>query len=164
MSILKFFKSLPKSWRYTRTLTDGISGASLGSVEGMALFTPAHTSGENENILHYKEEGIFFSVLGKQIMAHQEYLYIYKQQTNSIEKHFSKAGIDTGLFYVLNFEFLKQKSEAFGASGVHICTKDHYQAKYQFLSSSKFKLEYIVIGPTKNYISSTLFEKLDKPY
>ncbi len=50
-----------------------------------------------------------------------------------------------------------------GASGTHMCIKDHYQAKYQFLSFSKFKLEYTVIGPAKNYVSSTLFEKLEEP-
>lgn len=160
MSRFELFKRLERSWRYTRTIKERISGAFLGASHGNAYFTPVSTD-ENSKIMHYREEGVLIDPSGQQFETRQEYLYIYRKQTDSIEKHFSKEATDAGLFYVLDFDSSKQKNEAFSAIGAHLCVNDNYQAKYQFLSFSQFKLDYTVMGPAKNYVASTLFENFD---
>jgi hypothetical protein len=171
MNILNVFLSLEGDWSYTRVLHDRYSFMVLGSVQGKAFFKALDYDGSI--IFHYTERGILVNSLGQTFKTSQEYIYSYESDQQKIKKYFSKEGVNTGLFYVLDFNLIDFNSNSISANANHLCIKDNYQAYYEFPidlkeSNSKvfkeFKLVYEVTGSAKNYISTTLFKKYNDNY
>lgn len=160
MKIYNIFTKLQGKWSFYRILKHRTSGSSLGSVEGTATFTPI-----KNNLLYYKEEGEFLTPIGEKLQAQREYLYAYNREKDEIEKHFSKNGEDTGLFYLLKFQQSSSGKTQAIAYGDHVCINDHYRAVYEFTKRKEekileeFKLKYEATGPNKDYISETVFKK-----
>jgi hypothetical protein len=161
MRIINLFSTLQGKWGFFRTLSDRATDTSMGTVFGHVTFTPI-----KPNVLHYKEEGEFTTAPGQKLSAYREYLYTLNSERNKIEKHYVNNGEDESLFYVLQFQSSPSaKAKIISATGHHLCARDQYKATYEFSVNenpellSQFRLRYEVIGPQKNYVSDTTFEK-----
>ncbi|ETX09493.1 hypothetical protein MUS1_08695, partial [Marinomonas ushuaiensis DSM 15871] len=42
----------------------------------------------------------------------------------------------------------------------HLCIKDHYNARFEFLSDNEFELSFNVMGPKKDYSIQTQFTRI----
>ena len=160
----KLFKNLQGNWRFHRTLQNSSSSESLGFVDGTASFIVIKA-----DRLHYQEVGVLTDSCQKKLKIHQEYLYIFDETKDTIEKKFSENGQDKGFFYFLSFDASSEQNNEvlFYAYGDHLCNRDHYKALYEFKKTdnrmNKFALEYVVKGPDKDYVSKTFFRRQVNP-
>lgn len=164
-----WIRLLQGDWAFLRILKHRTEASLLhsgffeGIVSGTAKFTALP-----QNTLLYQEAGEIKTTAGKTIKAKKEYIYLYNSRTHQMEKHFSACGEDTGIFYSLNFQAtMTQEGYIIAARGEHLCIHDRYQAAYLFKQDdysaesglTKFNLQYRVVGPKKNYISDTAYQK-----
>lgn len=143
MNTLEVFRNLPGIWQFNRTILNH------GSVSGHAHFIPIQPF-----LLHYKEQGVF-TTQDKEFQASREYSYYYEAKTDKISVSFIENGRPTYLFHELNFA----APHSAMATGEHLCNQDMYYATYTFIDPNTFRINYRVEGPTKNYISDTLFRR-----
>lgn len=138
----KIFHFLRGNWTFYR-LTNG-----QGEMWGKAYFTDFL---EDFPRLQYKEAGTFVTPQKVQIPFYQNYIYILRN--NKIKVYFNSLQKKEDLFYILEFY---DGNKAFGD---HVCGNDKYQATYTFLNENQFTLQYKVVGPRKNYLIETNFQR-----
>lgn len=153
LKISDIFKNFSGQWIFQRVIKKLSSGEEIATMVGDAKFTSVQKS---ENILHYREEGTLTTEFQKNLQAYREYLYVYNQERDVIEKYFSEDEENGRLFYTLRFH---KEAQNVIATGEHLCNKDFYKASYEFKSSEEFKLSYQATGPEKNYCAETVFKK-----
>lgn len=158
MNIRKIFDNLKGVWKFQRNVRNKADNSPIGIMNGTATLD---LIGNNQ--LHYKEEGELSLIGQAMVQARKEYLYLYLEQEDRIEKHFSQDGNDTGYMYTLQFR-KSLEPNTIHAIGNHLCKNDNYDASYEFEEKSdgscnRYKLTYIVIGPEKDYIAETIHER-----
>lgn len=79
--------------------------------------------------------------------------YTYRMTDLGFDIYFSDGATDGALF--LSFAF----TQASILTSHHLCIKDHYNAKFAFLSDHEFELSFSVVGPKKDYSIKTRFTK-----
>lgn len=153
----KIFQGLQGRWDLSRTLLSTNQKFSpSGKVQGVAKFTLI-----SENEMHYSENGRFTTDTGKEFEVKAEYIYLYNVKEERVEKYFSQKGNKTNRFYILKIENSKTNKDI-KVTGEHQCSNDNYRATYKFLGGAdfnKFVLTYHVKGPSKDYVSETIFER-----
>ncbi|MEL0637365.1 MULTISPECIES: DUF6314 family protein [Marinomonas] len=124
-----------------------ISG--FGNINGKASFQ-RHT--DNEQWLDFQEAMVLPNSEHKKPNAFRR--YTYRMTDAGFDIYFSDGATKGELF--LSFAF----TQASTLTSHHLCIKDHYDAKFEFLSDDKFELSFSVVGPNKDYSIQTRFSKL----
>lgn len=145
----KIFRILKGAWRLRKLITDR-RGHNSFKIKGKAVFSEV---GENE--LLFKEKGEFDSPSAKNNVevSSSEYLYVYEDE--SINVYFFDKGKRQGLFHKLNPE--GRSESVFGCH--HQCNRDSHSTEYHFFSDKKFQIKHTVLGPRKDYVSETIYER-----
>jgi len=134
------FNGLEGIW----TLNRYISPQNI-QMEGRAIFSRI-----SEICLQYKENGYIPHTqtdFQRRYTWHLDELGIYIEFAD---------GPDTGkLFHRLEF------TSSQNASGSHLCQQDKYATLYQFNLPQSMRIEHIVKGPQKDYVSHTDFRKIN---
>lgn len=136
ITIKHFFENLPGKWQLTREISSNMQA------QGIAIFEPV-----NNNLIHYKETGIF----DKTYSFSREYFYVLHEEKKLIKIFFNKE---------LNNLFVKisditDKNSFYS----HLCDNDVYKYQIQYLNDKKFIAKCLVRGPKKNYTITTNFQK-----
>ncbi|REG82434.1 DUF6314 family protein [Marinomonas pollencensis] len=129
-------------WKVERT----ISG--FGDVSGEAHF---HRHADNEQWLDFQEAMVLPGSEAHKPNAFRR--YTYRMTEAGFDIYFSDGATDGALF--LSFAF----TQASLLTSHHLCIKDHYNAKFEFLSEQEFVLSFTVEGPKKDYSIHTRFIK-----
>jgi len=140
----KIFFSLEGKWGFTRS-TNG-----FGNMKGHAFFSPLSGSIPS---FSYREEGIFETSYGGDLLFYREYLYLLHE--GKIDIYFAIHQKKQGLFHTLAFSPHGNSCSA----SVHLCGKDLYTPTYTFLDEDNFTLEHKVKGPQKDLVIQTLFQR-----
>ncbi len=140
----RIFKNLEGNWDFIRKIDNKLTTSLSGVVTGTASFAPILS---DPNILHYVENGELITASGHKNSATQEYFYKVTD-AGDIEVYFGSGGEMLEFFHVIND----------GVIADHICRDDCYKIQYEF-GDDQFSIVYDVIGPNKNYISSTKFKR-----
>ncbi|CAF4894358.1 unnamed protein product [Rotaria sp. Silwood1] len=153
------FRSLNESkWTFERILKgkpcDGI-------VHGQAQFNISQS-----NELIYKEQGKLILSSEKQFDITQKYIYVYNKNEDVINVYFvdNNTNKRSLIFHTIYFQSKNFLSNEWIANGQHLCNQDYYFVSYLFvfnqINLSRFEIIYTVKGPTKDYISKTIFQPL----
>lgn len=151
-----------ESWTFERIIRDRKS-ASIMRVRGKVSFTPIDDLGE---YLLYKEEGKLTMANGVEFDASHYYIYHYNTQQDTLDIFFSTVGKPE----VIDRPFISMTfvptSEGWESKAYHLCGCDNYNAKYLFsfegLSIPRFRVNFDVEGPEKDYIAETEFRIIHK--
>lgn len=140
-------KQLAGHWKFFRNIQNTLTPKASGSVVGAAVFL----QNNNDDHLHYFEEGLFTLVSGAQIIIKQEYFYIFDNAAQTIIKHEAQSGVPSKALYTIK----DNKAN-------HLCGSDLYIAHYEFSSTThnEFTVKYKVNGPCKEYSSCTKYIKI----
>lgn len=171
------FTALEGKWLLTRTIESTTSSCPSGVFEGSAV-CQMRTPTDNEYDMEclYVEEGEFTTKQGLSFLGSRRYVYRYQASTDAITAWFvnidDKNSVDY-FFHDLNFERRCSRDlrlEGWGtgssvAKGYHLCVKDEYWVEYHFdfvgRNLSKWKLQYNVKGPEKDYVASANYTRPD---
>lgn len=147
-------------WTFKRILTGKPSD---GTAHGQAQF-----SFSNPEELLYKEQGKLILSSNIPLDITQKYLYVYDKSQDNLTVYFVDEKNQRGsIFHTINFQSKQSSDIGWIATGEHLCSQDHYSAHYLFvfngINLSRFEITYTVKGPTKDYVSKTIFhpEKLE---
>lgn len=161
------------------------SGAQICQVPGVVGandFVPGGEQGlRGEPELLYREEGHFIGPRGTRHRIWKEYVYSCQDAESQLSVLFAEHSQRTYLFHTLKFLPQPQREGApvggkgdavfaampvkdgWRATGEHLCGEDMYYASYRFAFSGlqlcRFCIVYRVLGPHKDYTSTTLFER-----
>ena len=144
-----FIKGLMGSWSFTRSLP------AYGQMTGEAQFTEICDNGPLYKLV-YEERGLLATSLNKTHQMFQAYGYCYSPLRDKIAVYFIHDGEWDKLFYELVFQ---EQKNFWIAYAQHACKEDMYYARYHLMNEDKFSIQYQVVGPTKNYSLSTLFQR-----
>ena len=140
-------KQLIGRWKFFRNIQNTLTPKASGLVIGTAVFL----QNNNEDHLHYFEEGHFTLVSGAQINIKQEFFYIFDNATQTIIKHEAQSGAPSKPLYTIKDN-----------QANHLCGSDLYIAHYEFSPEipNEFTIKYRVNGPYKEYSSCTKYIKV----
>jgi hypothetical protein len=150
------FRSLHESkWTFERTITGKPSD---GVAHGRAQFNFSQAQE-----LLYNEQGKL--ILPSQIPLDitQKYIYIYDEDKDLMTVYFVDNQNKRGsLFHTISFQSKHSSQNGWIANGEHLCSQDYYSVSYLFvfnaINLSHFQITYSVKGPTKDYVSKTMFQ------
>jgi hypothetical protein len=141
-------------WQIKRQITD--HGSALTFFEGQALVTSLE-----QGLMLYHETGI--------LMQHAqpfqaERRYIFKPSLSNWTIYFEETPLrvfQSFDFYLdlnldLSLDVYPKRSRS-----SHVCGADLYESALEIMSSQRFELVHLVKGARKNYVSETVYEKLD---
>lgn len=123
-----------------------ISG--FGEITGQARFSIKEG---NDQCLDYKEAMVLPNSVDQKPNAFR--LYEYRMTASGFDIFFADGATNGELF--LSFAF----TQASLLTCHHLCIKDHYDAKFEFLSCDEFDLSFTVSGPNKDYTTHTRFTR-----
>ena len=151
--------------------TSSSSAQSCSSASGTCLVgedsptIPANLSSQDLLInpfLWYHETGHLVLANGMKLDVSQSYVYRYNEETETLDVYFSKVTSPQEIdrpFLRLRFECVE--GEGWIAKAYHLCGEDHYHASYLLsfagLNIAKMEIIFDVLGPQKNYRSTTTF-------
>lgn len=138
-SILEF---LFGAWTYDREFDNGNSG--IGTVNFIK---------NKLNGLEYSELGTLKLVDGTVLTAKIKYYF------NAKEKNLEIYFFETPKILFQGIE-LKIKGENIIGKATHHCGKDFYDSEYVFKANGTFQIIHKVVGPKKNYVSKTNYQKI----
>ncbi|MEO9275162.1 DUF6314 family protein [Marinomonas sp. 5E14-1] len=135
------------SWKVQRA----ISG--FGEITGQATF---QVNDEHEQCLDFQEAMVLSNIQNKSQDQKPNAFrtYQYRMTDEGFDIFFSDGATKGDLF--LSFAF----TQASTLKSHHLCIKDHYDAKFEFLSDRQFQLSFSVVGPKKDYSILTTFTRL----
>ena len=182
------FRSLHGSWIINRTCVSRHPDYPSGVSTGTAEFIPRQTSsppepsasqetpanGEPRNLVEYlySESTELTTSAGLKLAGTKQYIYQYDEPNDKLEVYFAKR--DPGwslesLFHRINFEEVPLDGNAsspktpWHAKASHWCNPDMYEVRYTFSFKSadveKWKIEYEVKGPKKDYTIETWYTR-----
>ncbi len=140
----RIFENLKGDWDFHRVLSKN------GIVKGVAHFKDI-----SKYILNYREEGLWELENHKTYAVFKEYQYQYNPSSDKISVYFLQE--PKKIF--LEIDIVPLKNEVILGKAQHLCLADHYQALYHFINPNKFRLNFQVKGPKKDYCSETVFKK-----
>ncbi len=138
----KVFSFLEGKWSLIRS-TNG-----FGSMKGEAWFAPIPGTPPS---LSYREEGVFETPYGDNLLFYREYMYVLNDE--EIDIYFASHQKKQHLFHTLSF--LPHENSC----STHLCGNDLYVPTYTFLNENSFTLEYRVKGPKKGLVIQTFFHR-----
>lgn len=133
------FLRLPGAWFFDRFKD------SNKIAHGIASFTH-----KTKNSLYYKENGKLYTNTCSHLNFSREYIYCLTEGKVCI--FFGEENKACDLFLSLNI--INDR-----ASGQHICNSDTYSAVFKFQLPNRFSITYKIIGPTKNYSLTTIYNR-----
>ena len=122
-------------WDFRRQISDAKHGQN-GAVTGQATFE------RGGNGLHYRETGVLTLANGAQMQAERSYLWSP-----------DGAGIAVTFADGAAFHRFDPQGQAQGTS--HLCGDDLYNVTYDFTRWPVWTAVWAVVGPRKDYISTT---------
>jgi hypothetical protein len=132
----RVFRLLEGGWDFSRRIP------AYGRMIGAASFTRT-----DETRFLYRENGLLKLEDGPVFESFRNYIYEFSQ--GRITVFFE----DGRFFHTLDFE-----SES-RARGIHECGFDLYRGYYEFGDQDRFRLEWAVTGPKKDYTICTDFKR-----
>jgi hypothetical protein len=133
--------SLAGSWLLRRSVDNG------ASMLGTASFAE-----RGEGQFDYRERGQMRLADGQ--MVDGERRYIFQECDGGFRVLF--AGSPPRLFHRI---VLNRTGPCLVGSGVHICSEDRYDSRYQFRSDGTFVVQHAVNGPHKRYAIDTRYSR-----
>lgn len=119
----------------------------------------------HEHPVMYREDGLFELTPTQKFEVFREYEYISKH--DALEIYFVEGGKRAHLFLSLKFvPDTEHSNEGYWvrATSDHLCIKDLYSADFRVkldgLSASEIVIKYRVVGPSKDYESTTVLKPL----
>ena len=103
--------------------------------------------------LEYSELGTLKLVDGTVLTAKRK--YYFKANEKNLEIYF----FETPKILFQGIE-LKIKEENIIGNATHHCGDDFYDSEYVFKANGSFQIKHKVIGPKKNYVSKTNYQKV----
>ncbi len=131
------------NWHISRPIEDRRAGMS-GEFRGAAVLRP-HGEG-----LLYHETGRLR--LGKVPVLAAERKYLWLQADDRIEVRFEDGR---------PFHSFRPEGRAAGTD--HPCGRDLYRVTYDFTAWPAWSSEWVVVGPAKDYVMSSRYERSDAP-
>ncbi|KAL3793298.1 hypothetical protein HJC23_003808 [Cyclotella cryptica] len=126
---------------------------------------PIESRNLHENPVLYREDGLFELTPTQKFEVFREYEYISKY--DALEIYFVEGGKRAHLFLSLKFvPETRQSDDGYWvkATSDHLCIKDLYSADFRVkldgLSASEIVIKYRVVGPSKDYESTTVLKPL----
>lgn len=161
------FRATHGEWNVHRTFNSELAPMPSGTFTGTAHFHPRVPTADNATGEYlYNEEGEFATTSGFNIRASRRYAFRYSEDTDRITSWFVKE--DGGVDYLFLDLELQPKSaapaaNAWLAKASHPCSPDTYDATYEWhfdkAALKCFKVEYVVKGPQKDYVSTTWYSR-----
>lgn len=145
-------------WGAADGLLDRLEGTWVLSriIEAQATMTGrAAFNRQDADTLTYREEGRVQLADGKSFDAHREYRF--QRAPGGFTVYF--AELPPRVFH--NIELMRA-GDAFIGQATHLCTPDVYESAYCFRSDGTFSIRHTVHGPRKDYVSITVFKRLEK--
>ena len=146
------FNLLAGKWSLKRKFIDNIDKNFSGTASGITQFLR-----NNKNTLLYHESVIARFDNGVKTEGTATYKFCIKN--NKIHQYlvsFIKNEIVENPMFELDFSYT---NDHIYACSSYLCGMDKYKVSYSFLDDHKFNIIYTVLGPNKNYITETEFEK-----
>ena len=170
------FRAMQGTWDVKRVLKSAIPTYPSGTFSGIAQFHPRQPTDQQYDTEYlYAEEGDLVTENGMTMRGSRQYAYRYEERSDAITAWFIKPqdgrSVDY-LFHKLRFcvmeagdEKANTIREGWVATGHHLCVADDYDSSYLFhfrgAALERFKIQYIVKGPKKDYVSETWYERPD---
>ena len=170
------FRALQGSWTIDRQIQSAISTLPSGTLQGTASFHPRTPTVDKSGKVFdfeylYVEAGDFTTSAGHKMTASRRYVYRYCEDDDELSVWFVKPDnilIVDYHFHTLSF-LLPEEARHAGASiakANHLCVEDNYETEYripmQGVSLRSFEVIHKVKGPHKDYVSTTLYKRLEK--
>jgi len=171
------FRSLHGHWSLSRFYDsrrpEYPSGPSIGTAEfspRKASPKPSSTPSLGAKIEYlYSEKTTLTASSGLQLQGTQQYIYTYDESDDQLEVFFAKREEGFALDYLFHQVHLMSKPEPPGtrvpwrATSSHFCSPDNYNVAYEFYfrgsDLEKWKIEYDVSGPKKDYTMETWYTR-----
>jgi hypothetical protein len=135
---MKQFLFLEGHWHLTRLVTPA------GKLVGTASFY------KEAGVIKYLEQGKWLTPYPELEFSNQ---LIYQLSSEGLIVYKGETLLHSLVFTAnrLNFE----------ASHLHNCGQDQYRTRYIFSSNEYFEIHYQVSGPNKNYLTRSIFQKIN---
>jgi Family of unknown function (DUF6314)/Rit1 DUSP-like domain len=175
--ISNLFQSLAGEWAMVRDIVNFRNDGLAGTVTGSATFESRNqTSADTTAEFLYIETGSFTTTTSMVFQATRRWIWRYHNAASTeapISVHFVKADGETE-DYVYNMLSFPPKDEfnsgnrgcVLKARAEHPCGEDFYVSTYEFhldqgsgMRVRKFEVHHEVKGPSKDYISRTVYTK-----
>ena len=172
------FRSLHGVWDLNRVYTSRRPEYPSGPSVGTAEFIPRKASQiepSNSNVMWpieylYAEKAELTTANGSKYTGTQHYLYRYDEPQDRIEVFFTKRDKAFTLDYLFHYIKMQSRTEEeierkapWQIKAVHPCGQDIYDVAYTFYFKGpdleKWKIEYEVRGPRKDYTMATWYTR-----
>ena len=166
------FRALHGHWKLTRIylsrLPEYPSGPSAGTVEFIPRKASQSTDERHRSKIEYlySEKTILTTSTGLQLQGSQQYIYQYDEPNDKLEVYFAKRDEEATLDYLFHQVNLEPHSDSspWKAKSSHFCDPDNYEVDYTFFfkgaNLEKWKIEYEVKGPRKDYHMQTWYTRI----
>jgi cation diffusion facilitator CzcD-associated flavoprotein CzcO len=178
------FRSLHGLWKLNRTYVSRRPEYPSGPSTGTAEFIPRKASAIPESSTIsipepkieylYSEKTVLTSSSGLELQGSQQYIYRYDEPNDKLEVYFAKrdeAFTLDYLFHQVNLNIPEYpytdletlRNSPWTAKSSHFCSPDNYEVGYTFFFKGadldKWKIEYEVKGPKKDYSMATWYQR-----
>lgn len=147
------FNLLAGKWSLKRKFVNNIDKDFSGTASGLTEFLE-----NNDNALSYHESvtALFDNGVEMKGAAYYKFCIEDSQIHQYLVSSISNETIEDHMFE-LNFS---NSNNQIYASASYFCGLDKYEANYSFFEDNKFNVTYTALGPNKNFITETEFEKI----
>ena len=162
------FRALQGRWRLDRRLESARPNFPGGAFAGEASFHPRASTDPAFALEYlYEEAGALVTDGGHSVPASRRYAYRYDEAGDRMSVWFVKEDGRTVDYLYQTLEFEPQDSEGgdvrWLAKGDHLCEADRYKTTYDFwlrgVALRAFEVKHVVTGPSKDYVSTTRYER-----
>lgn len=147
------FNLLAGKWSLKRKFVNNINEDFSGTASGLTEFLK-----NNDNALSYHESVIAHFNNGVE-MNGTAYYEFYIENSKIHQYLVSSMRNETTEDHMFELNFSNSNNQIY-ASASYFCGMDKYKVNYSFFEENKFNVTYTVLGPNKNYITETEFEKI----
>lgn len=147
------FNFLAGKWSLNRKFVNNIDKDFSGTASGITEFL-----GNNDNSLSYNESVIAHFDNGTEIEGAAFYKFYIKD--SKIHQYLVADAKDKTIEdHMFELNFSNDNNQIYACAS-YLCGMDKYKVSYSFFDDNKFNVTYTVLGPNKNFITETEFEKI----
>lgn len=144
---------LAGKWSLKRKFVNNIDKELSGTASGITEFL-----GDNDNALSYHESVIAHFDNGVELEGVAFYKFcIEDSKIHQYLVSFIRNEIVEDHMFELNFSHTNNQIYACAS---YLCGMDKYKVSYSFLDDYQLNITYTALGPNKNFITETEFEKI----
>lgn len=147
------FSLLAGKWLLKRKFINNIDKNFSGTASGLTEFLE-----NNNNSLSYHESVVAHFDNGSEIDGTASYKF-YIEDSRIHQYLVSSISDKTAEDYMFELNFSNNNNQIYACAS-YFCGMDKYKVNYSFLEDNKFNIVYTVLGPNKNFITETEFEKI----